>query len=848
MRRFGAFVPSPRGTRGCVQLLRRSQLSQAPKRLIFYPHLPPLIPSTTGTWPIADAPGAARSCAWSPARTMPKRSPTRHQSRQNVVLPAAQRKRQTSAFRDRHVTVTAHCTRPGTQSADRSTPETPRTDVKRHRGGADSPSRQMTAGLPPSASDDAPSEARRIAMRARLLGARLLGRTQRVVSGGLEDILDLFEEHVVRGRDHRPTAATSTTPGGRRLRALLGGAGARPARARRASGSRASTATTAPTTSASTSACWSGVGRRGDLPLHRPRRRHAPALGPRPPAPQARRPRARQRHHLRRHRAPREAARAGRGQRALHPAARRRRRARLPRRRLPRRALRGALPGPRRRPPARRRRAGPRDGELGRGGPPRRPRRPTTPSTPRSPRATTPRPSTACVGADGVTRWVHDRAAARRDAPTAASRSAASSPTSPSAAACAPSWRTRTPRVSRVVEAMDGHLYTLRVDERRQPPRRLPRPEPRGAGRRGAAAAGRAPPVRGARAPRRPRAAAGGAGAPARTGEPSSSSTACAGSTAASGSCSDQLRPRRDADGTLFFDGVARDITERRRLEDELLRCMAEMQAAHAELERRARPSCGRTDELTGTCNRRHFAEIVAAALQPSAGGCGAAAARRRPLQARQRRLRPRGRRRGAGGARPPAAATASEPDDCWRAGAARSSRCCCATWASDAELRPARRAAARRRSPRTPVTAAGVEAAADGVGRRGARASGELDTPRRAGRGRRPLPLRRQAPRPQPRLAGAAPARRRRGAASPSPSAWPARWRSSPARARARRAPTPSRSPRSQRSPPSASALPAGVVLRCRLGGWLHDVGKAAIPREHPRQARAARRRGVGG
>ena len=25
--------------------------------------------------------------------------------------------------------------------------------------------------------------------------------------------------------------------------------------------------------------------------------------------------------------------------------------------------------------------------------------------------------------------------------------------------------------------------------------------------------------------------------------------------------------------------------------------------------------------------------------------------------------------------------------------------------------------------------------------------------------------------------------------------------------------------------------ALPAGVVLRCRLGGWLHDVGKVAIP-----------------
>ena len=45
--RIGASVPCTRGGLRGVQLLRRSQLSQAPKRLIFYPHLPPLIPSTT---------------------------------------------------------------------------------------------------------------------------------------------------------------------------------------------------------------------------------------------------------------------------------------------------------------------------------------------------------------------------------------------------------------------------------------------------------------------------------------------------------------------------------------------------------------------------------------------------------------------------------------------------------------------------------------------------------------------------------------------------------------------------------------------------------------------------------
>ena len=48
----------------------------------------------------------------------------------------------------------------------------------------------------------------------------------------------------------------------------------------------------------------------------------------------------------------------------------------------------------------------------------------------------------------------------------------------------------------------------------------------------------------------------------------------------------EQLRPRRDADGTLYYDGVTRDITERRRLEDELLRSMADMREAHVELER----------------------------------------------------------------------------------------------------------------------------------------------------------------------------------------------------------------------------------------------------------------------
>jgi diguanylate cyclase (GGDEF)-like protein len=72
----------------------------------------------------------------------------------------------------------------------------------------------------------------------------------------------------------------------------------------------------------------------------------------------------------------------------------------------------------------------------------------------------------------------------------------------------------------------------------------------------------------------------------------------------------DSVRPRRDAHGTLFYDGVTRDVTERQRLEDELHR-------AHSVAELRAR-----TDELTGAFNRRHFAESAAEALAEDADGC----------------------------------------------------------------------------------------------------------------------------------------------------------------------------------------------------------------------------------
>ena len=81
-------------------------------------------------------------------------------------------------------------------------------------------------------------------------------------------------------------------------------------------------------------------------------------------------------------------------------------------------------------------------------------------------------------------------------------------------------------------------------------------------------------------------------------------------------------RPRPD--GTFEVSGIVSDVTERRRLEDDLKRSMREMKAAHRQLERARADAEVRagTDELTGTFNRRRFAQIAVQAL--AAGGeCG---------------------------------------------------------------------------------------------------------------------------------------------------------------------------------------------------------------------------------
>src|SRR4051794_24888015 len=82
-----------------------------------------------------------------------------------------------------------------------------------------------------------------------------------------------------------------------------------------------------------------------------------------------------------------------------------------------------------------------------------------------------------------------------------------------------------------------------------------------------------------------------------------------------------RLRP----DGTYEVSGIVSDVTERRRLEDELQHSMREMREAHRELERARLEAEVRaaTDELTGTFNRRHFAQIAIETLAAHSSACG---------------------------------------------------------------------------------------------------------------------------------------------------------------------------------------------------------------------------------
>jgi diguanylate cyclase (GGDEF)-like protein len=221
------------------------------------------------------------------------------------------------------------------------------------------------------------------------------------------------------------------------------------------------------------------------------------------------------------------------------------------------------------------------------------------------------------VGADGITRWVHDRARCQRrpDGAVEASgivadvteRRKMRSELSQAHAA-----------LSQAVDAMDAHLYTLRVDPDgahtavyRGPNRESlaggPLPGGVDGDRRFEGLVH--PDDRRLRVAALPRLAAAA---------PIDLEYRVIGLDGRERIVADRLRPRRDPDGTLYYDGVMRDITERRRLEDELLRTLSDMQDAHRELERaRAEAELrARTDELTGAFNRRHFTEIVARALR----------------------------------------------------------------------------------------------------------------------------------------------------------------------------------------------------------------------------------------
>jgi diguanylate cyclase (GGDEF)-like protein/putative nucleotidyltransferase with HDIG domain len=214
------------------------------------------------------------------------------------------------------------------------------------------------------------------------------------------------------------------------------------------------------------------------------------------------------------------------------------------------------------------------------------------------------------TGADGITRWVHDRAAVRRLPDGTVEISGIVSDVSERRRMRAELAEAHA-ALSRIVDAMDDHLYTLRV-------------EPGG----GYGTVYRGPHRDALAGGPLPSGAAGdrlweslvhpddlelwrSAVARLVRAEPIELEYRLVGLDGAERVLLDRLRPRREADGTLYYDGATRDITERRTLEDEL-------RLARSAAERRAR-----TDELTGVYNRRHFAEIVAEALLTSPAGCG---------------------------------------------------------------------------------------------------------------------------------------------------------------------------------------------------------------------------------
>jgi diguanylate cyclase (GGDEF)-like protein/PAS domain S-box-containing protein len=79
----------------------------------------------------------------------------------------------------------------------------------------------------------------------------------------------------------------------------------------------------------------------------------------------------------------------------------------------------------------------------------------------------------------------------------------------------------------------------------------------------------------------------------------------------------ERMRPSgRRPGGNIVVDGVVQDITERKRAEERLEAALALAEQARAEAD-----LASRTDPLTGLANRRHFAEQLAAALDSTRPG-----------------------------------------------------------------------------------------------------------------------------------------------------------------------------------------------------------------------------------
>jgi diguanylate cyclase (GGDEF)-like protein len=431
-------------------------------------------------------------------------------------------------------------------------------------------------------------------------------------------------------------------------------------------------------------------------------------------------------------------------------------------------------------------------------------------------------------GADGVTRWVHDRAVAHPNDDGTAEVSGIVSDVTERRRMRADLAQAHA-AMSHVVDAMDAHLFTLRIDGDggHRAVYRGPNREALVGGRLPAGGDDEAAYdalIHPADRERRRDAIEATA-----AGDPVELEYRTCGLDGQERIISEQLRPRRDADGTLHVDGVSRDITDRRRLEDELLKSMADMREAHDELERARQEADhrARTDELTGTYNRRHFTEVAEAALADPSDRCalllldadhfkhvndiyghivGDAV-----LVEFTRRLQ-----------------DALGPDDCLARWGGEEFAVLLRRVESDAELHW-RADRLRNVIARTPIDAAGVRLRLT-VSMGAVRAAGELENldalidaadrclydAKRHGRNRVSL---------VPHLEDVD------GIGEPEAICV--------ARALAIVAAAQEGAP--QGHPEQVAALsgqtaqrlglPVDVVLRCRLGGWLHDIGKAAIP-----------------